>query len=277
LNGKTYNIVLVGAGNVASHLGPALKAQGHQIVQVFSQTARSARALSEKLGTGYVTELAELDYSADLFLFCLKDDVLLNVLKQTRFTNQILIHTAGSLPMNIFKDFGFHYGVIYPVQTLIKERELDLTSVPFCVEANTPYAESIVVSLASGISRKVEIIDSDKRKIIHLAAVFACNFTNHMFYIAEKLMHDNGLEFDILKPLIQETFDKIMETDPETAQTGPAKRGDLKILSEHLSLLKDYPGIQKIYTFVSESIAESSKTAENRQKINSEIKNQNKI
>ena len=102
MNGKTYNIVLVGAGNVASHLGPAFKAQGHQIVQVFSQTTRSARALSEKLGTGYITELEELDYSADIFLFCLKDDVLLNVMKQTRFTDQILIHTAGSLPYEHF-------------------------------------------------------------------------------------------------------------------------------------------------------------------------------
>ena len=260
MNGETHNIVLVGAGNVATHLGPALKAQGHRIVQVFSQTVRSARALSEKLETNFITELSELDYSADIYLFCLKDDVLPNVLKQTRFTNQILIHTAGSLPMDIFKGCGFHYGVLYPVQTLIKERNIDLSNVPFCIEASTPYSESVLLKLASGISTKVEIVDSDKRKIIHLAAIFACNFTNHMFYIADKLMHDNGLEFDLLKPLIQETYAKIMETDPETAQTGPAKRGDRNIMDEHLLMLKDQPGFQKIYTFVSESIAKAEKT-----------------
>jgi len=261
LNDQKYNIVLVGAGNVATHLGTALKSNGHRIIQVYSQTVRSARALSEKLGASYITETGELDYSADLFLFCLKDDALLDILKQTRFSNQILVHTAGSLPLNIFKDFGFHFGVIYPVQTLIKERNLDLTNVPFCVEANTPFAEKIVLDLVSEISRKVEIVDSNKRKIIHLAAVFACNFTNHMFYIADKLMREKGLEFDLLKPLIQETYAKIQETDPETAQTGPAKRGDTIILNEHLETLKDQPGWQKIYTFISESITESAKTS----------------
>jgi predicted short-subunit dehydrogenase-like oxidoreductase (DUF2520 family) len=257
LNEATFNITIVGAGNVATHLAPALQAEGHRTVQVYSQTEGAAKVLAEKLGTDYITDISAMDYSADIFLFCLKDDALLNVLKQTRFTNQILIHTAGSLPLDIFKDFGFHYGVIYPVQTLIKERPVDLSRVPFCIEASTPFAEDIIVKLASGISGKVEFVDSDKRKILHVAAVFACNFTNHMFYIADRLMSENGLDLDLLKPLIQETFDKIMETDPQTAQTGPAKRGDQKIINEHLSMLKDHPGMKKIYTFVSESIAES--------------------
>jgi len=263
LNEAIFNIAIVGAGNVATHLGPALKAQGHKIVQVYSQTERSAKLLANRLETGYITDLSELDYSADIFLFCLKDDVLINVLKQTRFSNQILIHTAGSLPLDIFKDFGFHYGVLYPVQTLIKERSIDLSNVPICIEASTPFAEGIIVKLASGISSKVEFVDSNKRKILHVAAVFACNFTNHMFYIADKLMHENGLDLDLLKPLIQETFAKIMETDPQTAQTGPAKRGDLKTINEHLNILKDHPEMQKIYTFVSESIAESYKKDKN--------------
>jgi predicted short-subunit dehydrogenase-like oxidoreductase (DUF2520 family) len=256
LNGETYNIVLVGAGNVANHLGPALKAQGHHMVQVYSQTVRSAQILSEKLASGFINDIANLDYSADIFLFCIKDEALPDILKQTRFTDQVLIHTAGSLPLEIFKDYGFHYGVLYPVQTLIKERSIDLSSVPFCIEGSTPYAESIVQKLALGISRKVEIVSSEKRKIIHIAAVFACNFTNHMFYLADRLMRENGLELDLLRPLIRETFAKIMETDPKIAQTGPAMRGDLRTINEHLSLLKDHPEMQKIYTFVSESIAE---------------------
>ncbi len=263
MNEATFNIALVGAGNVASHLGPAFKKQGHKIVQVYSKTEKSAKALAATLGTNFITDLSALDYSADIFLFCLKDDALFNVLNQTRFANQILIHTSGSLPMDIFKNFGFHYGVLYPVQTLVRERIIDLSNVPFCIEASTPFAESLIVKLASGISRNVEFVDSKKRVILHIAAVFACNFTNHMFYIAEKLMNENGLDPDLLKPLIQETYAKIMETDPQTAQTGPAKRGDLKTITEHLNILRDHPGMQKIYTFVSESIAESSEKDKN--------------
>ena len=257
MNTTIKNIVLVGAGNVATHLGIALKKRGYRIIQVFSRTNKSAQELAGKLDTAYITKLTELDYSADLYLFCLKDDILPEVLKQTLFTDQILVHTAGSLPLDIFKDSGVHFGVIYPVQTFIKERNLDLTNVPFCVEASSPYAENILVDVASELSQKVEVVDSEKRKIIHLAAIFACNFTNHMYLLADRLMRENGLDFDLLKPLIQETAAKIMEIDPETAQTGPAKRGDNQIIEDHLQLLKDSPGMQKIYTFVSDSILKS--------------------
>jgi predicted short-subunit dehydrogenase-like oxidoreductase (DUF2520 family) len=258
LDTSNYNIVLVGAGNVATNLGIALKKQGHSIIQVFSRTTESARKLSAELDTTFITKLSELDYSADIYLFCLKDDVLLDAMKQTSFTDQILVHTSGSLPLSIFKDFGFHYGVFYPVVTFSKDRNLDLTNVPFCIEGSTAYAENILLNLALELSKKVQSVDSEKRKIIHLAAVFACNFTNHMYLIADKLLRENGLDFDLLKPLIQETAQKIMEMDPDAAQTGPARRGDNQILEDHLQLLKDLPLIQKIYTFVSESIAESS-------------------
>jgi predicted short-subunit dehydrogenase-like oxidoreductase (DUF2520 family) len=258
LDTTVHNIVLIGAGNVATHLGTALKQKGHKIIQVFSRTIKSARKLADRLDTDRITNLTELDYSADIYLFCLKDDVLQDVLKHTSFTNQVLVHTSGSLALDIFKGFGKHFGVVYPVQTFSSNREIDLINVPFCIEANTSYSESILVKLASGLSRKVKIVDSEKRKIVHLAAVFACNFTNHMYLLAKRLMHENGLDFDYLKPLIQETAAKIMEMDPETAQTGPAKRGDNQILEDHIQLLKNLPGMQKIYTFVSESIAQTT-------------------
>ncbi len=254
------NIVLVGAGNVATHLGIALKKQGHNIIQVFSRTKESARKLSAELDATYITKLNELDYSADIYLFCLKDDVLPDALKQTSFTNQILVHTSGSLPLSIFKDFSFHYGVFYPVVTFSKDRNLDLANVPFCIEGSTAYTENILLNLALELSQKVQSVNTEKRKIIHLAAVFACNFTNHMCLIADKLMRENGLDFDLLKPLIQETASKILEMDPEAAQTGPAIRGDNQILEDQLQLLKDLPLFQKIYTFVSESIADSGKS-----------------
>jgi predicted short-subunit dehydrogenase-like oxidoreductase (DUF2520 family) len=255
-----YRIVLIGAGNVATHLGPALKKKGHHIIQVYSRTDESARELSVKLDTDYITNLDELNYSADIYLFCLADDALPGVIKQTSFTGQIVAHTSGSVPLSILRESGFHSGVIYPVQTFNKARYLDLSSVPFCVEGSTPFAENTLLDLASGLSGKVYSVNSEKRKIIHLAAVFACNFTNHMYVIADRLMRENNLDFDIIKPLIKETSAKVLEMDPSDAQTGPAKRGDYKIIEEHLHLLNDFPGLQNIYKFVSESIAESDRT-----------------
>ena len=246
----------MGAGNVATHLGLALKNKGHSIIQVFSRTTESARSLSRQLDTGYITDLTELNYSADIYLFCLTDDVLPHVLKKTSFSDQIVAHTSGSVPLSILRESVFHSGVIYPVQTFNKDRQVDISEVPFCVEGSTPYAENTLLDLASGLSGKVYSVNSEKRKIIHLAAVFACNFTNHMYTIADRLMREHNLDFDIIKPLIQETSAKILEMDPSNAQTGPAKRGDNQIIEEHLQLLKDAPDIQKIYTFVSKSISE---------------------
>jgi len=262
LKKKLHNIVLVGAGNVAIHMGKAFRDQGYRIVQVYSRTLKSARRLSSKLDTAFTTNINRLDYTADLYLFCLKDDALLPVLCETHFTKQLLVHTSGTLPLNIFQDYSKNYGVLYPVQTFSKTRRLDMSDVPFCIEASNPDAALILENLVSDISKNIIFMDSEKRKFLHLAAVFACNFPNHMYHLAEKVLLIKGLSFDLLKPLILETAGKILETDPKNAQTGPAVRGDQNILEEHLHLLKNLPEIQKIYTFVSNSISAHMETPE---------------
>jgi predicted short-subunit dehydrogenase-like oxidoreductase (DUF2520 family) len=249
------NIVLVGAGNVATHLGLALNNLGYHIIQVYSRTEESARRLSSQLGTAFTTNITRLDHDADLYLFCLKDDAVPSVLYRLSFTEQLLVHTSGTLPLSVFKNCSGNYGVLYPVQTFSRERKLDLMGVPLCIEANRPDVLNLLEILAKEISGNVLFMDSEKRKILHLAAVFACNFPNHMYVIAEKILSSNGLSFELIKPLIIETAGKITDIDPSGAQTGPAVRGDRKILEEHLRILKDLPDIQKMYTFVSNSIS----------------------
>jgi predicted short-subunit dehydrogenase-like oxidoreductase (DUF2520 family) len=255
LKKKLHNIVLVGAGNVATHMSKAFRDQGYRIVQVYSRTLESARILASQLDTTFITNINRLDYTSDLYLFCLKDDALMPVLSETRFTTQLLVHTSGTLPLNIFQEYSKNYGVLYPVQTFSKTRRMDMSDVPFCIEASNPDAALVLENLISEISKNIIYMDSEKRKFLHLAAVFACNFPNHMYHLAKKILWLKDLSFDLLKPLILETAGKILETDPKDAQTGPAVRGDQKILEEHLHLLKNLPEIQKMYTFVSNSIS----------------------
>ncbi|KPK85523.1 MAG: hypothetical protein AMS27_07130 [Bacteroides sp. SM23_62_1] len=249
------NIVLVGAGNVATHLGFALKNLGYQITQVYSRTKKSAIRLSSLLDTGYTTNINLLDNRADLYLFCLKDDGIMPVLCRASFTNQVLVHTSGTLPLSVFQGCSKNYAVLYPVQTFSRLKKLDLKGVPLCIEANNPDILATIETMAKEISGNVLFMDSDKRKILHLAAIFACNFPNHMYFLAEKILSESGLNFDLLKPLIMETASKILEIDPFSAQTGPAMREDQRIIEEHLRILKDLPDIQKLYTFVSDSIS----------------------
>ena len=258
------NIVLVGAGNVASHLGPALNKLGYHITQVYSRTEESARRLSSQLGTAFTTDISRLDHHADLYLFCLKDDVVPSLLRCLSFSEQLIVHTSGTLPLSVFKDCSENYGVFYPVQTFSREREINLMGVPLCIEANRPDVSNRLEILAKEISGNVLFMDSEKRKILHLAAVFACNFPNHMYVIAENILSSNGLSFELIKPLIMETAGKIAEIDPSSAQTGPAIRGDQNILEEHMQLLKDLPDIQKMYTFVSNSISAHRESSETR-------------
>ena len=250
------DIVFIGAGNVATHLCLIL-AEQYRIRQVFSRTERSAKELADSVGARWTADPGALDYSAGAYFFCLPDDRLQPVLNLLNFNDQLLIHTSGSVPMDIFRGHSSNYGVVYPVQTFSKDRPVNLELVPVCIEANTGYNEEILRDLAGNISRDIQVTGSEKRKIIHIAAVIACNFTNHMYAEAARLLADNQLDFELLKPLILETAQKVMDMQPGDAQTGPARRNDQKVMEEHINTLRDSPELQKLYSFVSRSISES--------------------
>lgn len=256
-------VVLIGAGNVAHHLAPALLKAGMNLCQIYSRSMESARELGMKTGITYTVDLFAVYPDADIYIFCISDDALLPIFKGLRINNKALVlHTSGSMPMNLFQPYRERFGVLYPLQSFTKKRDLDFKEIPLCIEASTPAVLKEVRELAEALALKVKEIDSEKRKHLHLAAVFANNFTNHLYGIAGKILEKEGLDFDMLRPLIFETAHKVMLITPENAQTGPARRGDESILSMHKNLLKTNKKLQNIYALMSDSIREANVKSE---------------
>ncbi len=249
-------IVLIGAGNLATQLGIELFRKGHEIVQVYSRTEQSGKVLAQQLCSQPTTEIAQIDTSADLYLFSIKDDALPAILSQMKPNDGIWAHTAGSISMSIFELFTQHYGVFYPLQTFSKSREVDFATIPIYIESNNSENLETLKFLGKSISEKVIEATSEQRKQLHLAAVFACNFTNRMYAIAAKLLEDKGLNFNQLLPLIDETAKKVHELHPIDAQTGPATRFDETIINNHINALSDGE-LKHIYYILSENIFQS--------------------
>lgn len=260
---RNKRIVLIGAGNVAHHLAPALLKSGLNLCQIYSRTIESARELGMKTGISYTADISTVYPDCDIYIFCVSDSMLLTVFNSLRIRKEaIILHTSGSLPMNIFKDGALNYGVLYPVQTFTKKRDLNFSEIPLCLEASSASVMKEMKAMAQALSEHVREIGSEKRKCLHLAAVFANNFTNHLYGIAGKILEEEELDFDMLRPLIFETAHKVMLLTPEGAQTGPARRGDDGIISAHKVMLKDNKKWHDLYTQLSDSIKESYRTNE---------------
>lgn len=256
---KNKKIALIGAGNVAHHLAPALLKAGVNLCQVYSRTIESARELGMKTGITYTSDIFAVYPDCDIYIFCVSDDVLLPLFKSIRLNkNALILHTSGSLPMHIFKPFADHYGVLYPLQTFTKKRNLDFGEIPLCIEGSDSKVTAEIRILAELLSRRVEEVSSEKRKTLHLAAVFANNFVNHFYGIAGKILEKEEMDFDLLRPLIFETAHKVMLLSPENAQTGPARRGDEGVLSMHKALLKNDRKLLNLYTIISEAIRDTN-------------------
>lgn len=251
--------MILGAGNVATHLSRHLFSRGHSIVTVFSRTLKHAEQLAGEVGASPTDRREEIPHKADLYLVCLPDAEVGTLSGELPDRTGIWIHTAGALPMNIFQPFHEEFGVLYPLQTLSKERQVSMHKVPMLIEGSSPEVTEVLKSLATSISGEVREVDSQTRLLFHLAAVFANNFSNHMVEIAGQLLKSEGETFSLLLPLLQETVLKLEEMDPDRAQTGPAVRGDEETIRKHLDLLEEYPEWQKLYTFISRDIARSRK------------------
>lgn len=251
-------ITMIGAGNVATHITLALAEKGHTILQVWSRTAEHAGKLAERVGAASLAALGEISPDADLYLFCVKDDALPQVIAAMPETGGIWVHTAGSLPMGLFATRKSDYGVIYPLQTFSRNRELSFEEIPLFVEGSTPANAAILEQLAQALSHRVYRLPGDKRKKLHLAAVFACNFVNHLYALSAEILNEEELPFEVLLPLITETAAKVREMAPVAAQTGPALRGDEKVMQQHLDQIVD-PHVREIYRLLSGSIAELTK------------------
>ena len=249
-------IVLIGAGNVATHLGIALQKAGCLILQVYSRTEESASALADRLSVDYTIVPDEIRRDADLYIVALKDAVLRQlapVLVKGR-EQALFVHTAGSMPMDLWKGLVKRYGVLYPMQTFSKQREVDFNTVPFFIEASAPAEVGVLRMVAVRLSPKVYEVTSGQRRHLHLAAVFACNFANHMYALSSHILEKQGISFEVMLPLIDETAGKVHELSPTQAQTGPAVRYDENVISKHLEMLADEESLQELYEKISKSI-----------------------
>jgi predicted short-subunit dehydrogenase-like oxidoreductase (DUF2520 family) len=251
---ENYRITLLGSGNVAHHLCRAFVMNNIPIHQIYSRNKIKGAALAAFSKAVYVESLDDKEFSGDIFIFAVSDSSIQKILDSRKWDNKLLIHTAGSVPADIFKPYSDHYGVIYPLQTLSSFRDLDYRTMPFCIEAADSMDEKIIKKLVTAITCDVRVVDSDKRKLLHISAVFINNFTNHMFSIAKQLSNEKNIPFDIYQPLIRETVAKMLESDSYESQTGPARRNDKAVMESHINELKSHPDWQKIYTFVSQSI-----------------------
>ncbi|MGI6223989.1 MAG: Rossmann-like and DUF2520 domain-containing protein [Prevotella sp.] len=248
-------ISFVGAGNLATNLAPALLKAGHHIRQVYSRTEASAEALAVAVGAEPITDLAQMDAGSDIYFFSVKDSVLEQLIKELALTvkGKVFVHTAGSLPLSIFQPYVEHYGVLYPMQTFSKSALVDFSNIPCFIEASDKLTLTKLSQLANSVSNRVEEMDSGRRKYLHLAAVFACNFTNHCYAIAEKLLSQHQIPFDVMLSLIDRTAEKVHTLHPIEAQTGPAVRFDTNVMKQQMQLLADDES-RKIYELMSREI-----------------------
>lgn len=246
-------IVFIGAGNLATRLSLAMQRVGMQIVQVYSHTEASARQLATRLGCPWTNDLSALLEDGDLYVFSLKDTVLSDVISKVKPNNGMWVHTAGSMPMSVFEGYAQRFGVLYPLQTFSKGRNVNFDVIPIFLEANTDKNADYLKNIASALSENVRFMSSEKRRSLHLAAVFACNFTNHIYTLSYKLLENESIPADVLLPLIDETVSKIHSMPPAVAQTGPAIRYDENVINKHLAMLDD-PDMQAIYRLLSQSI-----------------------
>jgi predicted short-subunit dehydrogenase-like oxidoreductase (DUF2520 family) len=247
-------IVLYGTGAMARNLGSALKKSGADLIQVMGRNPEKVKELAGKLGCSAGLNPASLDPNATILIFCVSDDAIYKVSGLFSDRPLLMIHTAGSVGIDSL-DTAHERGVLYPLYTFSPYAEIDFSEIPLFVEASSDTALARTEQLAGMISRKVNRINSEQRFHLHIAAVFACNFSNHMYTIAKEILMRQQLSFDHLRPIIKETAQKVMEMDPAEAQTGPARRNDLGTLVRHIECLENDPEFQKIYSFVSESIA----------------------
>lgn len=249
-------IVMIGAGNLATNLGKALQNAGHDIVQVYSRTWEHAQQLATIIGGAATDDLDSIVDTADVYIFSLKDSALGDVVPKVSKgkAEKLMIHTAGSMPMSCFEGMAVHYGVLYPMQTFSKQREVDFRSIPCFIEGNDSLAKQNIRALAESISGRVYEMSSDDRRFLHLAAVWACNFTNHCYEVSAEILRKHDVPFDVMLPLIDETAAKVHGMEPIDAQTGPAIRFDDNVIRAQAALMRDNPILKDLYERMSMSI-----------------------
>ena len=234
---------------------------GHDVLAVFSRTMEHARMLAERIGSQPTDDICALPNEADLFIVSVKDAVLTDVVQQLMQgrEEQYFAHTAGSMSLTLFQGMARHYGVFYPMQSFSKERRINFSEVPVFLEASDAQTLTQLKALSATLTPHVYELSTDKRRYLHLAAVFACNFANHCYALSAEILQQHGLPFSVMLPLIDETARKVHHLSPLEAQTGPAIRYDLNVINKQQQLLDD-PAMKELYERLSKSIYQHAKS-----------------
>jgi predicted short-subunit dehydrogenase-like oxidoreductase (DUF2520 family) len=246
-------VTIIGAGNVATQLALALKKAGNEIVQIYNRNDEAGKELAHTVGASFTSDIHNLA-DAEIYLVAVKDDAIAEVGAKLKLGNHTVAHTSGTRSKDYLKGSSNSYGIFYPLQTMTKASKVDFRNVPLLIEGNDAATEKVLFQLAATLSNNVHSVDEQQRQWIHVAAVFANNFTNHLFGVSETILADHGMSFDILKPLIFKFIENLHQYSPSQIQTGPAARGDMQTIEKHMQLLGDDARLLKIYQVLTESI-----------------------
>ena len=250
------NIVIIGAGRIAFHLGKRLRAKGMRITQVLNRSAGPAQLLADELRCDWSDDWSELHPDTDWVFIAVRDDAIAGVAAGLApFVRDALVtHTSGSTPGAVLAPYFERYGVFYPLQSFSRSRTPVWSRIPFCVDAQLDTDVLVLKRVAKVIGNLVYQVSDEQRAVLHVAAVFANNFANHCFAIAEKILEEKDLPFELLHPLMEETLNKALHESPSKMQTGPAARGDIDTIHRHLNWLEQHPDWREMYQTLSKCI-----------------------
>ncbi len=256
-----FRIVLIGAGNVGYHLGHQFHKKGIQVVQAYSRKLSKARKLAKEIQAKSTNDLKQISTEADIYVIAVNDDAISEVASELshRLQKKLIVHTSGSVASTILKPYFKNYGCFYPLQTFSIHTKADFDVLPLCIYSPQKRNRQKLDKLGHLICPNIYEINDYQKSILHVAAVFVNNFTNHLYNVAKGITEEENIDFDILKPLIYETVQKIQDHDPHSVQTGPASRGDKMTIQNHLKLIQDHPYRTQLYQLISSGIEILSK------------------
>jgi predicted short-subunit dehydrogenase-like oxidoreductase (DUF2520 family) len=260
-------IVIIGAGRLAVNLSMAIHKKGFRIMEVCNRTESKGESLARRLKARYIQEPELITPDADCYILAVSDAAISLVLEHLKTENRLIVHTSGTVNLNILQSVSSNSGVIYPLQTFTTNRLLPFRRIPLCIEASSPENLLLIRSLAESLSEKVYTMTSEQRRALHLSAVFASNFTNFMVAISQELLREKGIESGILEPIIRETAGHAISGDVFKLQTGPAVREDMETIRLHLEMLSTHSDYKEIYDLITRNIIQHKKSHDQLQAI----------
>ncbi|MFH0893282.1 MAG: DUF2520 domain-containing protein [Bacteroidota bacterium] len=258
------SFVVVGAGRAATQLAIALKNNGFQILQILGRSFESTKILADKIGCPFTIDSKQIRKDADACLISVPDESFVGIVKKLYMPYSIVMHTSGTMPLDSLKNISDSHGVLYPLQTMTLQCISDFSSVPLLIEGSDIETQNKIKSVAEILSDNVIEMNSAKRAVLHVAAVIACNFTNHLFAKSYEWCAQNKIDFSVLMPLIRQTCENATRNNPSTFQTGPAVRGDESVIAEHLHMLEANPELRELYAFLTNSIINDQKKSDEK-------------